>query len=201
MKKRKTIFLSMGIILFLIIGIMVINNNEGILFDEFILDIIHSNYSPLLFFIMKMISFIGSAYFLVPAMFVAIAYTLVKKNYYTSKLLLLSTLGSYLMNLLLKIIFKRGRPLEYFLVDQGGLSYPSGHSMVTMTFYMTLSYIISNRIENKDNKKFIYLFSYTMIILMGLSRLYLGVHWPTDVIGGYLIGYVFFNLSVILVRE
>lgn len=201
MNKRKTIFFSIGIILFLIIGIMVINNNEGILFDEIILNFIHSSHSPLLFSIMKIISFIGSAYFLVPAMLVAIVFTLMKKNYYVSKLLLLSTLGSYLMNLLLKIIFQRGRPLEYFLVEQGGLSYPSGHSMVTMTFYMTLSYIISNRIENKDNKKFIYLFSYTMIILMGLSRLYLGVHWPTDVIGGYLIGYVYFNLSIILVRE
>ena len=201
MEKRKTIFLSMEIILFLIIGIMVINNNEGILFDEFILNFIHSSHSPLLFSIMKIISFIGSAYFLVPTMFVTITYTLVKKNYYISKLLLLSTLGSYVMNLLLKIIFQRGRPLEYFLVEQGGLSYPSGHSMVTMTFYMTLAYIISNRMEKKDNKKLIYLFSYTMIILMGLSRLYLGVHWPTDVIGGYLIGYVFFNLSVILVRE
>lgn len=200
MKQRKKLFLSIVILVFLIIGIMVRNTNEGILFDVFILDVIHKQHSTLLFTIMKIVSFIGSAYFLIPVMLVTLIYTTIKKKYYISKLLLSSTLGSYIMNFVLKMIFQRGRPLEYFLVDQGGLSYPSGHSMVTMTFYMTLAYIISKVIRKKDNKKWIYLFSYTMIILMGISRLYLGVHWPTDVIGGYLIGYVYFNLSIIAVR-
>lgn len=201
MKKRKIILLSIGILLFLIIGFMIRNNNEGILFDNYILNIIHRNHTPLLFVVMKIISFIGSAYFLVPLMLVTIIYTTIKKNYYISKLLLSSTLGSYLMNFLLKMIFQRGRPLDYFLIEQGGFSYPSGHSMVTMTFYMTLAYIISKVLKKEENKKWVYIFSYTMIILMGISRLYLGVHWPTDVIGGYLIGYVYFKISIILVKE
>lgn len=201
MKKRKIIILYISLLLFLIIGFMARNTNEGILFDEFLLKIIHENHNSIIFILMKAISFIGSAYFLVPVMFVTIIYTIIKKNYYITKLLLLSTLGSYITNFLLKKIFQRVRPLEYFLVDQGGLSYPSGHSMVTMTFYMTLAYIITKRLKEKEYKKWIFLFSYTMIILMGVSRLYLGVHWPTDVIGGYLIGYVYFNLSIAVVKE
>ncbi len=200
MKKRITMFLLLSIFLFLTIGLMVRNTNEGILFDVIILEILHKNHNPILFAIMKLISFIGSAYFMIPAMIIAIIYTIIKKNYYVSKLLVLSTLGSYIVNFLLKMIFQRGRPLGYFLVDQGGLSYPSGHSMVTMTFYMTLAYIFGKITKKKENKKWVYLFSYIMITLMGISRLYLGVHWPTDIIGGYLMGYVYFNLSIMVVR-
>lgn len=201
MNKRKAITLSISILLFLIIGCMARASNEGILFDILILDNLHKNHNPIVFFIMKIISFIGSAYFLVPVIIIAMIYTTVKKRYYISKLLLLSTLGSYTANFLLKLIFQRGRPLKYFLVEQGGFSYPSGHSMVTMTLYMTLAYIISKEMEGKVNKKWIYIFSYTIIILMGISRLYLGVHWPTDVIGGYLIGYVYFSLIILFIRE
>lgn len=201
MKKTQTIFLLILTLLFLIMGIMVRGNNEGILFDRFILDLIHENHNETLFSLMKIISFIGSGHFLVPVMTIIVAYAIIKKKYYISKLLIASTLGSYVVNFILKFIFQRTRPLEYFLVEQGGLSYPSGHSMVTMTFYMTLAYIINRKIKEKHKKKWISLLAYLMIILMGISRLYLGVHWPTDVIGGYLIGYVYFKLSTILIKE
>lgn len=201
MKKRKFVLPSMAIILFFIIGFMVRKTSEGILFDNLILDFIHKSNSDLLFSIMKFISFIGSSHFLLPVMLICITYTIFKKNYYISKLFLGSTLGSYVMNAFFKFIFQRGRPVEYFLVDQGGFSYPSGHSMVTMTFYMTLAYIISREIDKESHKKWIQFAAYTIIILMGISRLYLGVHWPTDVIGGYLIGYVYYKVSIAFVRE
>ena len=201
MKKKDKIIISIFIIVFLFIGISVRNTSEGILFDKIILDSIHRQANPILFPLMRFISFIGSSSFLIPLMLLVIIYTLYKKKYYELKLLALSTLGSYTLNFILKLIFSRTRPVDYFLVEQGGLSYPSGHSMVTMTFYMTVAYIASKSLKDKDKKKWIYLFSSLMIILMGISRLYLGVHWPTDVIGGYLIGYVFFYISSKLVRE
>ena len=64
-KKKKIILVSLAAVIFLIFGFMVRNNSAGILFDRFILDIIHRNHSPIVFTIMKIISFIGSAYFLV----------------------------------------------------------------------------------------------------------------------------------------
>lgn len=201
MKKKNIILISVYSLIFLLIGVLVRNTSEGILFDEMILNLIHRQDNQLLFPIMKFISFIGSGYFLIPIMIISIAYTLYKKKYYISKLLLVSTLGSYIVNFIFKAIFGRTRPVDYFLVEQGGLSYPSGHSMVTMTFYMTLAYIATKNINNKKKKRDIHLFAYTMIVVMGVSRLYLGVHWPTDVIGGYLIGYVLFYLSIILIKE
>lgn len=173
-KKVRIIILSLMLIIFFTLGFMVKDSNEGILFDVNIMEYIHNNTNPIILSLMKFISFIGSERFLFPAVTMAIAYTLVKKRYYISKLLLLSTLGSYLLNYLLKQIFHRTRPIEYFLVNQGGLSFPSGHSMVTMTFYSTLAFLLAKKVDNNRKKRLIHIIAFVMICLMGISRLYLG---------------------------
>lgn len=200
MSKNKKIILIMSLILFMILALMVRNSSQGILFDEIILKFLHKDQSLILLSIFKVISFIGSVYFLVPVIGGVTIYALRKKRYSIINLILLSSLGSFIFNYFLKFLFQRQRPFDYFQVKQGGLSYPSGHSMVTMSLYMSLAYLISNKIKNKENKKWVYIVTFTMIFLMGLSRLYLGVHWPTDVIGGYLMGYLFYEFSIKLVK-
>lgn len=200
-KRSKIIILSLMLITFFILGLMVKGSSEGILFDMKIMEYVHNETNPIILAFMKFISFIGSERFLFPAATMVIAYTLVKKNYYLSKLLLLSTLGSYLLNYSLKQIFQRTRPLKYFLVEQGGFSFPSGHSMVTMTLYSTIAFLLAKKAESKEKKRTIHIAAFVIICLMGISRIYLGVHWPTDVIGGYLAGYLFYYLSVNLVKE
>lgn len=197
--KFKLIFTIICLIIFVSIGFAVRNSSEGILLDEAILKIIHSKTNPHLLSFMKFISFIGSGYFLVPVMGSSIIYSLKKHEHYISKLLLLSSLGSWVANFLLKQIFHRTRPLDFILVKQGGLSYPSGHSMVTMSMYLTISYLLSRKYENK--RTLIYSLSAIFILLMGISRMYLGVHWPTDIIGGYIGGYLFFSLYINLIKE
>ncbi len=200
-KKIKIIILCLMIIVFFAMGYMVKESYEGILFDVALMEYLHNSTNPMITSIMKFISFIGSATFLVPAIAMVIAYAIVKKKYYITKLILLSTAGSWILNFLLKEIFQRTRPVEYFLVNQGGLSYPSGHSMVTMTFYSTIAYLLANGTKNVNKKRLIKLIAYVMIIMMGISRIYLGVHWPTDVLGAYLIGYIFYYLSITLIKE
>lgn len=200
-KKVKVITLSTMIITFFILGFMVRNSSEGILFDVKVMEYIHNNTNPMVLSLMRFISFIGSERFLFPAATMVISYTLVKKKYYISKLLLLSTLGSYLLNYLLKQVFHRTRPLEYFLVEQGGLSFPSGHSMVTMTLYSTIAFLLAKKVNDNNKKVLIHTIAFVMICLMGISRVYLGVHWPTDVIGGYLAGYLFYYVSTTLVKK
>lgn len=200
-KKHKTIALGLMLILFFTLGFMVKDSSEGILFDVKIMEYVHNNATPGILKFMRFISFIGSANFLLPVTAMIISYTLIKKKYYISKLLLLSTLGSYILNFILKQIFHRTRPIEYFLVKQGGLSFPSGHSMVTMSLYSTIAFLLAKKIKDKGKRRLIYTISFVMICLMGISRIYLGVHWPTDIIGGFLIGYVFYCLSITLVKE
>src|SRR5699024_4676892 len=142
-KKREVLLIGILGIIFLTLGIMVRNSTEGILFDMAILNFLHSNFSPVLFSFMKSISFIGSEKFLFPVVGLVIIYTLIKKRYYISKFLLANTLGSFILNQILKQIYNRTRPLDFILVKQGGLSFPSGHSMVTMSMYLSIAYLIT----------------------------------------------------------
>lgn len=106
--------------------------------------------------------------------------------------MLLSTLGSYGLNALLKSIFIRTRPLKYLLIQQGGYSFPSGHAMVSMAFYTTMTYLLLKNEDRRKVKITSWTINFTVIALIGFSRIYLGVHWPTDVLMGYLIGYIFY---------
>lgn len=202
MKNKRLILIlnTILLIVFLYLGFLVRNSAEGILFDVSVLDFIHNSTNPILLSIMKFISFVGSGWFLFPAIGVVIIYTFIKKRHYIIKILLANTLGSWVFNYILKWIFQRTRPFDYALVKQGGLSYPSGHSMVTMSMYLAIAYLLSRNIDNHIKKRNIYLIASTIIILMGISRMYLGVHWPTDIVGGYIMGYLFFNTTVKIIK-
>lgn len=201
MKNKKLIVINtILLIIFLYLGFLVRNSVEGILFDVAVLDFIHNSTSQVLLSIMKFISFIGSGTFLFPAIGIVIIYTFIKKRHYITKVLLANTLGSWILNYILKWIFQRTRPFDYALVTQGGLSYPSGHSMVTMSMYLAIAYLLSRNVHDAVKKRNIYIIACTIIILMGISRMYLGVHWPTDIIGGYIMGYLFFNSTIKLLK-
>lgn len=194
-KKHSIIILSIiSLILLMVIGVNIRASEEGILFDEKIMEYVHNRTTPIGIEIMKKISFFGSAKFFLSFGLIIFLLMFWKKNLKGMALVVLSTLGSYGINFLLKNIFIRTRPLKYFLIEQGGYSFPSGHAMVSMSFYATMTYLI---MKNKDkNKKILWILSFLIIALIGFSRIYLGVHWPTDVLMGYLLGYVFFRIIV-----
>ncbi len=196
-----SIILFLLLAIFFIMGYMVKDSSNGILFDMAILEEIHSSNNKVIFNIMNFISFIGSEKFLFPAIGAVIIISIINKRYFVTKFLLFNTLGSYLFNHLLKLIFQRTRPLDFFLVEQGGLSYPSGHSMVTMSMYLAIAYLLTREERNPRKRRAVYITASFLILLMGISRMYLGVHWPTDVIGGLIMGYIFYNMSKIIVRE
>lgn len=196
-----SIILFLLLAIFFIMGYMVKDSSNGILFDMAILEEIHSSSNKVIFNIMNFISFIGSEKFLFPAIGAVIIISIINKRYFVTKFLLFNTLGSYLFNHLLKLIFQRTRPLDFFLVEQGGLSYPSGHSMVTMSMYLAIAYLLTREERNPRKRRAVYITASFLILLMGISRMYLGVHWPTDVIGGLIMGYIFYNMSKIIVRE
>lgn len=99
-------------------------------------------------------------------------------------------------NQIVKYIVQRPRPIEHRIIDQFGYSFPSGHSMVSMAFYGFLIYLIYKRVKNKYLKWGLCTILSFLILLIGISRIYLGVHYASDVIGGfclsmaYLITYI-----------
>ena len=92
-----------------------------------------------------------------------------------------------LLNQLLKRIVQRPRPTEFRIVEESGYSFPSGHSMVSMAFYGYLIYLIYKYVKNKYVKWISIILLSLLICLIGISRIYLGVHYTSDVLGGFLI--------------
>lgn len=94
---------------------------------------------------------------------------------------------SALLNQILKHIVQRPRPTEFRIIDESGYSFPSGHSMVSAAFYGFLIYLIYKNVKNKYLKLGLILLLSILIILIGISRIYLGVHYTSDVLAGFLI--------------
>ena len=197
LKKNKIGTLAiLALILLITIGINVRNSDEGILFDEQVMEYIHSRTTPLGISIMKKITYLGSVNFLIPLSVIILFKMARNRNISGIILLILSLAGSFGLNFIIKGIFIRTRPVEYFLIEQGGYSFPSGHSMVSMSFYTTMTYLLTKNQKQKKVKRGLWIANYIMVGAIGFSRIYLGVHWPTDVIVGYLLGYLFYYILI-----
>jgi len=97
----------------------------------------------------------------------------------------ISTISSVVTNTIIKSIIRRPRPAR--LITQGGYSFPSGHSMISICVYGFLIYLIYQEVRDKKLKIALITFFSFLIISIGLSRIYVGVHYPSDVLAGYLL--------------
>ncbi len=189
MKRKYLIIYSViAIIILGFIGYNIKESSLGYAFDEPLISSISTFRTESLTLFMKGVTFLGSGEFLIFLGILLSVYIYKKLDKSYIFLVLNSLLISFGANALLKNYFGRIRPIKYMIIEQGGYSFPSGHSMVSMSFYITLTYIICRNTKNLLLKKMIGLVNGLLIFLIGFSRIYLGVHWPTDVIVGFLMG-------------
>ena len=106
-----------------------------------------------------------------------------------------------ILNQLLKRILRRPRPTEFRIVEETGYSFPSGHSMVSMAFYGYLIYLIYRYIKNKYIKWSLIVLLSILICLIGISRIYLGVHYTSDVLGGFLLSISYLVVYISLIKN
>lgn len=199
--EKNKILALVSLLSMVILGIFVTRVDGGFLGEDKVYELMGgATRTPWIYSFTRFLAFIGSAKFLVPAVviLVIIGYFLRKKNFVVG--LISSTLGVFILNSISKLTFQRQRPIEYMLAEEMTTSYPSGHAMTNTCLYLFLAYYFS-RFVNPKYKKLYYLFAVIGSLLMCFSRVHLGVHYISDVVGGFLGGYGFFILTVNIVEK
>ncbi|CAN5140199.1 hypothetical protein BH11PAT1_BH11PAT1_5780 [soil metagenome] len=174
-------------------------DKEKILFDTVITQFIYTFRSPLMTQVMFFITSLGS-YFLVAGSIFILLFLLYKKHKNEAILFSLIVLMGAVINIILKVIIQRPRPTFYPLVIVKDFSFPSGHSMDSFVFFITIAYFSYHFTRNKKVSAIIAVLCALLIILIGISRVYLGVHYPSDVLGGYIAGLLWFLTIIVLER-
>lgn len=104
--------------------------------------------------------------------------------------------GVTVLNQAIKHIVRRPRPNILRLVEESGYSFPSGHSMVSMAFYGIIIYLVYKNVSNKYLKWTLITLLSLLILSIGFSRIYVGVHYFTDVAGGFLLGLAYLIIYI-----
>lgn len=166
-------------------------------FDNSIYNLISKIINEPITIILKIITTIGAAYVIIPICIISIIYFGKKKE---SIYILVNLITIFFSNQLLKRIVERPRPEGYRIVEELGFSFPSGHSMVSMAFYGFFIYLIYKKAKNKYIKWISISLITILIALIGISRIYLGVHYASDVIAGFLLSIAYLGLFTHIIK-
>ena len=197
-------FLKKNYLLFIIIICLVITGfiledvyeKEILEFDKLAFNLFKIR-TPLLTKIFLIITNLGSPYVLIVLTLLSFLLKNKKLSFIITGNLGLITI----INQVLKFIIKRPRPSDLFLIVETGYSFPSGHSMVSLSFYGLLIYFIYKYFKNKKLKIFLITLLSLIIILIGVSRVYLGVHFVSDVISGFLLSLSYLIIFIKVINK
>jgi undecaprenyl-diphosphatase len=170
-------------------------------FDAFVRMEVHRLASPILTTAMQAISFMGSSLALAILLVVAVYLLYHFHRGRAAALITITMVGSSGLNVVLKSIFHRPRPAAFFGAIPNSYSFPSGHALNSLCFYGTIAVIVFMYVQKPLARWGIWLTAALIIGMIGFSRVYLGVHYPSDVIAGYCAGIVWVQLVVLLSRS
>lgn len=142
---------------------------------------------------MLAITHLGSA---ITFITLTLAFILLFKNKKDAKYITVNLILVFILNRILKFIIARPRPNVLKLVYEKGYSFPSGHAMTSMAFYGFLIYLTHKNINNKKIKYILEIILSLLILLIGISRVYLGAHYATDVIGAIVISIIYLTVFI-----
>lgn len=193
------VFLSL-ISFFVLVKMVLIDENEA--FDREIYSLIEPHTNETTSRIMVIYSWIGGTRFMLPANILLICYCLfIRKDRWQSIKLGVIALSSVCVMHLLKLLFNRPRPLIPLLEPAHGLSFPSGHAMTSITFFGLFIYLTIKHIKNTYLKILLVVLLLSFIVIIGYSRVYLRVHYPSDVLAGYCMGTIWLVLCLWLLKR
>ncbi len=186
--RQRLLFIAIAaLVLFIITTILVFNGTiEPV--DQKAIQAAYTWETPLRNKWMLFITFLGNYQFLVPANLLVIIFFFLRRKKRTALLVLLTAVSGLLLKLLLKELFHRPRPDRPLIDGIANYSYPSGHALMSIAFYGLLIILADQLTTNRAAKRVLYIVCILIILLIGFSRIYLRVHYPTDILGGYCLG-------------
>lgn len=182
----------LSVVLFIIFLLGVYFNKYLIWIDDFGYSIISIFISDVMTSIMKFITFFADPIWCI--LFSCLVIVLWKN---VRKVFIVNLLSIFTINYILKLIFSRERPININIITETGYSFPSGHAMISLAVYGFLAYLLWK--SDYKNKKIGIILLIVLIVLIGISRIYLGVHYTSDVLGGFIISlsYLIFFINYI----
>ncbi|MEG2351675.1 MAG: phosphatase PAP2 family protein [Bacilli bacterium] len=191
-KKRKYYETVILLTLFIILTVLVVKGST-LMFDEKIFNGLMIIRTSAVTFIMRIITELASIIGIAIMLGITLIYFIKKKKISDFKFIIINVLSGVFIMKGLKEIIQRSRPVWKWITEDG-FSYPSGHTICAMLFYGTLIILVNKNINTKY-KNLIILGLVSMIILTGISRIYFGVHYATDVISSIILGLVILLIS------
>ena len=170
--------------------------DKNLSFDDHVFTLILPYINAVNTSIMEAITFLGSVQFLLPANILVILFVLfIKKQQYDALKIFAITITGTAVLFLLKFFLQRQRPLLPLVAKAHGYSFPSGHSFSSVVFYGMLAYIGYKNIKNDFLKWSLIVFLFILAGLVGFSRIYLKLHYASDVIAGFSLGVIWLLLA------
>lgn len=170
--------------------------DKNLSFDENVFSLIKPWVNSTHTSIMQVITFIGSQNFLLPANIFLICYYIFLKPNKTAALKIATiSVSSVVVMFSIKLFLQRERPLVPLIAKVHGYSFPSGHTFTSVTFYGIVAYLIYKNVKNIYFKWALIIFLILLILLIGYSRVYLRLHYASDVIAGFCLGLIWLLLA------
>ena len=172
-----------------------------LIFDHKVQAQVHTWSSPWLSRCMLALTWIGSVKIFLTSLAVVLCGLIVRARKHAAAILVFAMTGALALNETLKLQFHRARPVvPWSIGDEKTYSFPSGHSLFSVVLYGTLAYLALRRGVSSRRQVAVLIPAILLPLGIGLSRIYLGMHWPTDVLAGYTVGLLWLAVTIAVDR-
>lgn len=186
MKKKRGVIFAAGLVLFVLLAILMVMGNLQ-WFDDPIREWVYSIRNPALTEVLKVITYMGNWQTITLLCIVLLLFRKTRLRYGVP--VSAGAIFVTIFNRIIKLIFKRPRPEESLhLIEEGGYSFTSGHSITSMVVFGLLIYLVRKYVKNRKAANILTAALAVPWIFIGLSRIYMGVHFPSDVLAGWALG-------------
>ncbi len=197
-RKSKTAFALVALSLFIFIYfVSVVTRGKDLVFDGIIQKAVINLFPEGFHSFFEFISEFGDKIGIGVITIIALAWLWIRKRDYTGMTAFVLSVGfGNEFNKIVKEAIARPRPPFHDIADADSMSFPSGHAMVGFVLYMFIAYLIASNLEGNAQKYIVAAIAFLFVVLIGVSRVVLGAHYPSDVIGGYALGLIWLYLWI-----